>query len=156
MSDPILKVNPADNIIVALDDLKAGQVFAVNGSRIELQEDIPLKHKYSETSLDIGDSVYMYGVLIGHAISDDLIHWRDLPYSIYPGPERACFSGTVYIEEGERAIAMYHGTEVGTMVATSSDPLLLNWEKVTGGPVIPYPKPGDPPVCDRTSVSRTW
>ena len=68
MSDPILKVNPADNIIVALDDLKAGQVFAVNGSRIELQEDIPLKHKYSETSLDIGDSVYMYGVLIGHAI----------------------------------------------------------------------------------------
>jgi beta-fructofuranosidase len=82
----------------------------------------------------------------GHAISDDLIHWRDLPYAIYPGPERACFSGTVYIEEGERAIAMYHGTEVGTMVAVSDDPLLLNWEKVTGNAVIPYPKPGDAPI----------
>ena len=79
----------------------------------------------------------------GHAISDDLIHWRDLPYAIYPGPERACFSGTVYIDD-DRAIAMYHGTEVGTMVAVSGDPLLLNWEKVTGGPVIPYPKPGEP------------
>ncbi|VGO22694.1 glycoside hydrolase family 32 protein [Pontiella sulfatireligans] len=79
----------------------------------------------------------------GHAISDDLIHWRDLPYAIYPGPERACFSGTVYVEE-DRAIAMYHGTEVGTMVATSSDPLLLNWEKVTGQAVIPYPKEGEP------------
>ncbi|VGO22689.1 glycoside hydrolase family 32 protein [Pontiella sulfatireligans] len=79
----------------------------------------------------------------GHAISEDLVHWRDLPYAIYPGPERACFSGTVYVEE-DRAIAMYHGTEVGTMVATSSDPLLLNWDKVTGQAVIPYPKEGEP------------
>ena len=81
----------------------------------------------------------------GHAISDDLIHWRDLPYAIYPGPEKACFSGTVYVED-ERAIAMYHGTEVGTMVATSSDPLLLNWEKVTGKAVIPFPKKGSAPL----------
>jgi beta-fructofuranosidase len=32
---------------------------------------------------------------------------------------------------------MYHGTKVGNMVAVSSDPLLLNWEKVTGKAVIP-------------------
>ena len=29
----------------------------------------------------------------GHAVSDDLIHWRDLPYAIYPNQERCCFSG---------------------------------------------------------------
>ena len=29
----------------------------------------------------------------GHAISDDLVHWRDLPYAIYPDPEECCFSG---------------------------------------------------------------
>lgn len=72
----------------------------------------------------------------GHAISTDLVHWKDLPYAIYPSPERAVFSGTVYVED-DRAIAMYHGTEVGNMVAVSSDPLLLNWEKVTGEAVIP-------------------
>jgi beta-fructofuranosidase len=66
----------------------------------------------------------------GHAISKDLIHWRDLPYAIYPGPERAVFSGTTMVEEN-RVIAMYHGTEVGNMVATSDDPLLLNWKKTT-------------------------
>ena len=70
----------------------------------------------------------------GHAVSPDLIHWRDLPYAIYPGPERCCLSGSILVEE-DRAIAMYHGT-LGNMVAVSNDPLLLNWEKVTGQPVI--------------------
>ncbi len=79
----------------------------------------------------------------GHAVSEDLVHWSDLPYAIYPDPERACFSGSVFIEEN-RAIAMYHGTNAGTMVATSSDPLLLNWEKLTGKPVIPIPEKGAP------------
>jgi len=78
----------------------------------------------------------------GHAVSEDLIHWRDLPYAIYPGPENACFSGSVWIEN-DRAIAMYHGTQVGSMVAVSSDPLLLNWEKVTGKAVIPLPRTGE-------------
>ncbi len=78
----------------------------------------------------------------GHTISDDLIHWRDLPYAIYPNPERACFSGSAMVEE-DRVIAMYHGTTVGSMVAVSSDPLLLNWEKVTGKAVIPH-APGLP------------
>ena len=72
----------------------------------------------------------------GHAISTDLIHWRDLPYAIYPSPERHVFSGTTMVEDN-RVIAMYHGTVVGNMVAVSNDPLLLNWEKVTGKAVIP-------------------
>ena len=29
----------------------------------------------------------------GHTVSDDLIHWRDLPPAIYPTTERDCFSG---------------------------------------------------------------
>jgi beta-fructofuranosidase len=72
----------------------------------------------------------------GHAISDDLIHWRDLPYCIYPDPEECCFSGSTLVE-ADRVIAMYHGTKVGNMVATSSDPLLLNWQKVANKAVIP-------------------
>ena len=76
----------------------------------------------------------------GHAVSDDLIHWRDLPYAIYPNPEACCYSGATLVE-ASRVIAIYHGTKVGNMVATSSDPLLLNWEKVTGQPVIPILNP---------------
>lgn len=72
----------------------------------------------------------------GHAISTDLIHWKDLPYAIYPSPERQVYSGSTLVEEN-RVIAMYHGTAQGNMIAVSDDPLLLNWEKVTGNAVIP-------------------
>jgi beta-fructofuranosidase len=81
----------------------------------------------------------------GHAVSDDLVHWKDLPLAIYPDPEEKCFSGTTFVEQ-DRVIAIYHGIGTGTMIATSKDPLLLNWEKVTGDAVIPFPRPGEPPV----------
>ena len=69
---------------------------------------------------------------IGHALSDDLIHWRDLPYAIYPGIEQACYSGGMLVEE-DRVVAFYPGIGAGQMVAVSEDPLLLNWKK--RGPV---------------------
>ena len=74
----------------------------------------------------------------GHAVSQDLIHWRDLPYAIYPDTERDCFSGSCFVEE-KRVIAVYYGHQdgAGLMVAISDDPLLLNWKRVTGKAVIP-------------------
>ena len=77
----------------------------------------------------------------GHAVSDDLVHWRDLPYAIGPGPENRCYSGTILVEN-DRAIALYHGVEVGNMIAVSHDPLLLNWQKIGDGPVIPFEADG--------------
>lgn len=70
----------------------------------------------------------------GHAVSDDLVRWRDLPYAIYPGVERMCFSGSTVVEN-DRVVAFYPGIHAGQMVAESRDPLLLNWEKLGGRPV---------------------
>jgi len=91
----------------------------------------------------------------GHAISDDLIHWRDLPYAIYPNPEECCYSGATLVEE-DRVIAMYHGTKVGNMVAVSSDPLLLNWEKVAGKAVIPMTSSDGSPLPYRVFDPCIW
>ena len=78
----------------------------------------------------------------GHAISDDLVHWTDLPLAIYPGIEKYCFSGSTLVEK-DRVIACYHGRNVGNMIAISSDPLLLNWKKIPGNPVIRVGKVDD-------------
>lgn len=74
----------------------------------------------------------------GHAVSEDMVHWQDLPTAIFPDIEKAVFSGAALVEE-DRVVAMYHGLEVGNIVATASDPLLLNWEKLGGRPAIPHP-----------------
>jgi len=91
----------------------------------------------------------------GHAISDDLVHWQDLPYAIYPHPEEKCFSGATLVEK-DRVIAMYHGTKAGNMVAISSDPLLLNWEKPIGNPVIPMKAPDGGPLPYRVFDPCIW
>ena len=74
----------------------------------------------------------------GHAISEDLIHWQDLPYALYPESENDCYSGTCFVEE-DRVIAAYYGDQgqAGLMIAVSNDSLLLNWEVVTGKAVVP-------------------
>ncbi len=72
----------------------------------------------------------------GHAVSEDLVHWRDLPYAIYPGIEKMCFSGGTVVE-AHQVVAFYPGISAGQMVAIAKDPLLLNWEKLEGNPVIP-------------------
>ena len=72
----------------------------------------------------------------GHTVSSDMVHWRDLPIALYPETEKDCFSGQSMVEK-DRVIAIYHGTEAGNAIATSSDPFLLNWEKNPSNPVIP-------------------
>jgi beta-fructofuranosidase len=72
----------------------------------------------------------------GHTVSDDAIHWRDLPIALYPDKEKDCYSGQTLVEP-DRVVAMYHGTQSGNSIATASDPLLLNWRKHPGNPVVP-------------------
>jgi len=79
----------------------------------------------------------------GHAYSDDLLHWKDLPVAIKPTIERSCFSGQTVVDT-DRVIAMYHGVGAGNMIATSSDPLLLRWTKHPKNPVIPLHKKDSP------------
>ena len=61
-----IKINPADNVAVALQDLVKGEV--VKG--VTLQMDIPRGHKIVLHSLKAGDNVIKYGFPIGHVTRD--------------------------------------------------------------------------------------
>ncbi len=91
----------------------------------------------------------------GHAVSEDLVRWRDLPYCIHPHPEERCYSGATLVED-ERVVAMYHGTKAGNMIATSSDPLLLNWSKLGDAPVIPIAAPSGEKLPYRVFDPCVW
>ena len=69
MKHKVLKVNPKDNVIVALTDLKKGETISFEGDEYVLQENINAKHKFFTTDLDTGDEIIMYGVLVGKAQS---------------------------------------------------------------------------------------
>ena len=57
-----IKINAADNVAVALTDLKAGE--SVHG--IELATDVPAGHKFTLCPLSEGQDVIKYGFPIGH------------------------------------------------------------------------------------------
>jgi altronate hydrolase len=63
----VLKVHPNDNVLVALKDLKQGEIISYDGEEYQLQDNIPAKHKFFTQDMNAGDEVKMYGVLVGKA-----------------------------------------------------------------------------------------
>ena len=64
----VLQLDPRDNVLIALTDLKQGQSVESNGSRYELVSPVPAKHKFAIQDLAAGSSIFMYGVLVGKAV----------------------------------------------------------------------------------------
>lgn len=65
----ILRIDPNDNLIVALRDLAKGDAVDIGGRRIELVEDVPAKHKFTSEPVPLGGIVTLYGVPVGKALA---------------------------------------------------------------------------------------
>ena len=66
METKYLKINPADNVVVAITDLKAGEVIKEGNIEIILKEDVPAGHKVTLKDFSEGENVIKYGYPIGH------------------------------------------------------------------------------------------
>ncbi len=66
----IIKINPEDNVAVAIDPLNAGDKVSVDGKEITLTSDVPSGHKFLLCDLNSGDNVIKYGYPIGHLKED--------------------------------------------------------------------------------------
>jgi len=67
-SGRVLQLNPKDNVLVALDDLRSGEQIGFSGRILTLRTDVPAKHKFAMEDIPPGGAVVMYGVLIGKAM----------------------------------------------------------------------------------------
>lgn len=67
MQATVLQLDPSDNVLIALRDLRAGERIAFSGRDHLLVSDIPAKHKFVTRDIAVGGDVVMYGVLIGKA-----------------------------------------------------------------------------------------
>lgn len=63
----VLKVHPADNVIVALRNLSAGEVIEFDRQTYELPYAVGAKHKFVTEDRQPGDVITMYGVRVGKA-----------------------------------------------------------------------------------------
>ena len=67
MSTNYIKINPADNVAVAIDPLKKGDRLTVDGTEIVVAEDIPAGHKVALRDFAADEHIVKYGYPIGHA-----------------------------------------------------------------------------------------
>ena len=65
----ILRIDPKDNLIVALRDLAQGDIIENDGQRILLVTDVPAKHKFTREPVPVGGIVTLYGVPVGKAVA---------------------------------------------------------------------------------------
>lgn len=88
----------------------------------------------------------------GHAVSDDLVHWRDLPVALAPtpgGPDQdGCWSGCIVNDNGTPTV-LYTGVHPQVVCLARSGDEMVTWDKHADNPIIAAPPPG-------IATGKTW
>lgn len=69
MRHKLIRIHPKDNVAIALTDLTKGELITL------VQEDVPIiantkaKHKIALEALNVGGVIFMYGILVGKAVT---------------------------------------------------------------------------------------
>ena len=89
----VLQLDPRDNVLIALTDLKQGQSVEHDGKAHRLATDVPAKQKFPTENLGPGSPVFMYGVLVGKASrpvqSGELLTTANLHHETEPYREKS-------------------------------------------------------------------
>src|SRR5580700_6158490 len=64
-AEKILRIDPKDNVLVALTQLPAGEPITFGGEQFVPLSEIPAKQKFAIRDLAVGDEVIMYGGIVG-------------------------------------------------------------------------------------------
>jgi altronate hydrolase len=89
----VLQVDPRDNVLIALSDLRRGEEVTLNSQVYQLQSDVTAKHKFVREELATGANVIMYGVIVGKAVEPihkgEALTTRNIRHDAAPFREQA-------------------------------------------------------------------
>jgi altronate hydrolase len=63
----VLQLDPRDNVLIALTDLKQGDTVEFGGESFTVGSRVAAKHKFATQDFPVGAPIVMYGVLVGKA-----------------------------------------------------------------------------------------
>ena len=99
---PVIRLDPADNIVVARQPIAAGTFIPEEG--ITVKTDIPIGHKIASRAISCGEPVWKYNTVIGYASRDvTTTRWRcslprnSTPFSAMYAPTGRWVPGTVSV-----------------------------------------------------------
>lgn len=72
MNKDTLKIWESDNVVIALRDLKRGEVVSLEGRQLTLKDEVNRGHKIASREINKGENVIKYGFPIGHALRNIL------------------------------------------------------------------------------------
>ena len=138
----LIRINPRDNVAVALEPLKSGE----SALGVTLREDIPAGHKFALCDIAENENIVKYGFPIGHATqpipAGSWVHTHNvtttlsglLEYSYHPHPcampvdRKATFEG--YVREDGR-VGIHVTTTCGVTGKTGIEMEALTAASVT-------------------------
>jgi altronate hydrolase len=81
----VLRLDTRDNVLVALADLRKGEIVTCLGDDYSLLSDVPAKQKFLTQDVDAGGEIIMYGVLVGRPTENlrrgDLLSTRNIRHA---------------------------------------------------------------------------
>jgi altronate hydrolase len=94
MKSEVLKLDPGDNVLIALRNLRRGERVTSSDGTYVLVSDVNAKHKFATEDLAAGAGLIMYGVLVGkarHPIrTGEVLTTRNLVHEATPYHEKSC------------------------------------------------------------------
>jgi altronate hydrolase len=85
MQSRVLRLDPRDNVLVALTDLRKGERLSFQGKDYVLLSDVPAKHKFVIQEVATGGDIIMYGVLVAKTVESlrtgDLLSTRNVRHA---------------------------------------------------------------------------
>lgn len=113
MKQLVLKVNPLDNVIVALQSLEKGTSIYFENNTYLIKEDIAAKHKFYMNDMPKDSEVIMYGVLVGKVTQEVSAGTLMTTQNLYHAAEPFTFKPYKYDWQPANASAFKERTFLG-------------------------------------------